>query len=367
VTKKLKILAIHNIGFDEKDKESGVHIWRIWRPLEELKKHVDWQIDYQKSFIKDIEKFKDLSEFTEDEVEAAGRHLGSYDVVYCSYHADWAAHCLMMAVANRYGTKFILDDDDNTFAIEPENPFWVHMGHDKAFYMQRILRTSRYLSTTTDNLAEVFRKRNEENAKIYVLPNYISESYQQTEPDNGDKLVIGYFGGTNHYIDFEQTGVVEALARIMHEHKNVHFRSIGVPIQKYLPKARYHLEDTVFGRKFVTELYPTMKFDIGLAPIRQTIFSDGKSNIKWQEYTRMGAAFIGSDVGPYKSIKPGAGLLVQNTEDDWYKGLKALVLDAEKRKQLVKTARTELKANWRLEDPKNWGKYKAMIEEVAND
>lgn len=365
--KKLKILAIHNVGFDEADKESGVHIWRIWRPLEELKKHVDWQIDYQKTFIKDIDEYKDLSEFAEAEVDAAGAHLGTYDIVFASCHVDFAAHCFMMAVSKRYGTKFIIDDDDNSFAIEPENPFWTRMTHEHVFYMQRIMRTSPYICTTNDNLAEVFKKRTECDAKIYTIPNYIPDTYKQTEPDNGDKIVIGYFGGSQHWIDLEATGVAEALQRVMHEHKNVHVKSIGVPIQTYLPRARYHLEDVKYGRKFVTELFPTMQFDIGLAPIRQSIFSDGKSNIKWQEYTRMGAAFVGSNTGPYKSLKPGTGLLVENTEEAWYKALKSVVEDAEKRRALVTAARKELAANWRLEDPKNWGKYKTMFEEIAND
>ena len=362
---KLKILAIHNVGFDETSKESGVAIWRLYRPLEELKKHVDWQIDYQKTFIKDIAKYKDLSEFTEAEVNKAGEHLGSYDIVWSSYHADFAAHCLMMAVCNRYGTKFILDDDDNTFAIEPENPFWVNMTDEQAFYMQRILRTSKYITTTTQNLADVFKKRNEENAKIYVMPNYISDVYPETEPDNGDKVVIGFFGGSNHYIDFEETGIEKALQRIMHDYKNVHFTSVGVPIKTYVPKARYHLKDVMFGRKFATELFPTLKFDIGVAPVRQSIFSDGKSNIKWQEYTRMGAAFVGSNTGPYKGLSKDVAVLVENTEEAWYNALKSLVESAAKRKALVKSARKDLKANYRLEN--HWQDYKKVLEEIAND
>ena len=153
----MKILAIHNVGLTDNSKESAVAIWRIWRPLEELKKHVDWQIDYQRTFIKDIEKYKDLSEFTNEEVEAAGKHLGQYDIVFSSYHADAAAHSLMGAVSKIYGTKFILDDDDNSFAIDPTNPFWSVMTDDHAFVMQRICRTSEYVCTTTESLAETFR------------------------------------------------------------------------------------------------------------------------------------------------------------------------------------------------------------------
>jgi len=361
----MRILSIHNVGFSEDGKESGVAMWRLYRPLEELKKHVNWTIDYQKTYIKDIEKYKDLSEFTNEEIEAAGKHLGSYDIVFSSYHADAAAHSLMMAVSKIYGTKFILDDDDNTFAIEEENPFWVNMTHDHAFIMQRINRTSKYICTTNENLAEVFRTRNEENAKIYVIPNYIADSYKSPKPDNGDKLVIGYFGGAGHYIDFEETGIVPALRRIMHEYKNVYFTSVGVPIKAYLPRARYHLIDVIYGRKFVTDLYPTMQFDIGVAPLRQTLFAEGKSNIKYQEYSRMGAAFVASNVGPYKGLSRDKAILTENTEDDWYNALKQVVEDAKLRKSMVKNAQKDIQDNWRLED--HWQAYKTMFEEVYND
>lgn len=357
-----KILAIHNIGFDAGDKESGVQLWRIYRPLEELKKHVDWQIDYQRGFF--LESKDGSNNVSEEDFEASGRHLGTYDIVFSSYHTNASAHSLMAAVSKVYGTKFILDDDDNTFAIEAENPFWVHMSHDQAYDMQRIVRTSKYITTTCQNLADVFSARTEVDAKVYVLPNYIPDTYQQTEPDNGDKIVIGYFGGTNHYIDFEETGIEPALQRIMHEYKNVYMTSIGIPIKTYLPRTRYKLREVVFGRKFVTDLFPTMQFDIGLAPIRQTTFSEGKSNIKWQEYTRMGAAFIGSNVGPYKALKAGTATLVENTEEAWYNGLKALVESETKRKAQVAKARKDLE-NWRLE--KHWQDYKKVFEEVAND
>lgn len=361
----MRILAIHNIGFADVKKESGVQIWRIWRPLEELRKHVDWTIDYQQSFIKDIDQYKDFKDFSEEELEKAAEHLGSYDIVFYSYHADFAAHCLMLGpIAEKYGTKFVMDDDDNTFAIEPENPFWTNMTEEHAFYMQRINRTSPYITTTTENLKQVFSERSECDAKVFVLPNYIPDSYTETEPEDNGRIDIGYFGGAGHYIDFEQTGIIPALRRIMHEHKNVHFTSVGVPIQEYLPKARYHLEDVVYGRKFVTDLFPTLKFDIGLAPLRKTIFADGKSNIKWQEYTRMGAAFVGSNAGPYKTIKKGTGLLVENDEDSWYKALKEVVENETKRKSLVKASRTELKA-YRLED--HWQDYKKVFEEIHND
>lgn len=359
----MKILAVHNVGF-EKDggKESAVAIWRIWQPLEELKKHVDWQIDYQKTFIKDIEKYKDKSDFTTEEVEAAGKHLGSYDIVFHSYHADAAADALMSAVADKYGTKFVLDDDDNTFAIDPSNPFWVNMTHDHAFVMQQICRTAKYITTTTQNLKDHFTKRTQVDADITVLPNYITDRHKDYLPENGDKLVIGYFGGSAHYDDLHESGALQAIQKLMHEYKHVHFKCVGIPVDYYLPKKRMEIVDVAYGRKWADELFPTLNFDISIAPVLQTVFADGKSNIKWLESTRMGAAFVGSKVGPYKDLPKGTALTVENDSKAWYDALKSLIDDETKRRDMVKTAKAEVNTNWRMED--HWQAYRDLFKRL---
>lgn len=75
----------------------------------------------------------------------------------------------------------------------------------------------------------------------------------------------------------------------------------------------------------------------------------------------MGAAFISSDVGPYKPLDDSVAIKVPNTREAWYLRLKELVDDEEKRRKQVANARRELK-KWRLEE--NWESYKQMFEEV---
>jgi hypothetical protein len=116
--------------------------------------------------------------------------------------------------------------------------------------------------------------------------------------------------------------------------------------------------------KWHDELFPTLNFDIAIAPLQDDEFAKGKSNIKWQESTRMGAAFIGSNAGPYRLLKKGTALLSPNTEEAWYIALKTLVDDKERRQKQFKAAQKELE-NWRLEE--HWPEYKTMFEAVLND
>ncbi len=110
----IKILAVH--GIDKKvllNRQKAVDLWRIARPIRELKKHVDWQIDEQVSFIPEIEKYKDLKDFTSEELEKAAEKLGEYDIIWSTYFANPTTYVLLKVVQEKYGTKFVMDVDDD--------------------------------------------------------------------------------------------------------------------------------------------------------------------------------------------------------------------------------------------------------------
>ncbi len=360
----MKILAIHSNLGDDQNRYSAVDTWRIARPMRELKKHMpEWTIDEQLTPIPGIEKYKNSSEFNEEEMQKAFDHISGYDIVFSSYHADPTGYTLYKVAADKTGTQFIMDIDDDMFSINPDNPFWLKMDDEKAYWMQCMIRDNAWISTTTPDLADVFRKRRKHHKDtVFVNPNYISDDYKHPGFDNKDRIVIGYFGGASHYQDLHETHVAEALERLMHENKKVYFRSVGMPLDKYIPRARYSFEEGKRGNGWVKEIYPTLNFDIAIAPLDDNIFNQGKSNIKWQEATRAGSAFVASYIGPYRRLPTDTALLAQNSAESWYKTLKKLVDDVEYRKRLVGNAKVELAVNWRLED--HWMQYRDMFQKV---
>ncbi len=336
--------------------------------MQELAKHVDWQIDYQRTYIPGFEKYASHEEFTEIEMDKAFKHLCQYDIVYSSYHPDTAAYTMLKVARDRAGTQFIMDCDDDMFAINEDNPFWLKVGDRSVFEMQQMIRDNDWITTTTDMLAERFRERrtDKDADSVIVVPNTISRAYHNPGHDNGEDIIIGFCGGASHYSDLHESGVLDALAMLMHENKRIRFRSVGMIIDRYLPKQRFEHHPGVRGRRFLDELYPTLNFDISIAPILDNQFNKGKSNIKWQEATRMHAAFIGSDIGPYATLEHGkTAHSVENTFDDWYNGLKKLVDDVEYRRSLLKNAEAELEKRWTME--KQWVQYKALFERVVTE
>lgn len=358
----MKILGISKLLGEEK-YESAIDLWRIKRPLLELQKHTDWQIDFQPHLIRDPDKYTDPDLFMKEQAEKEVAHLGQYDIIFTSYFTSPHLYTLLWAAAKEYGTEFILDIDDDLFDVDPENPFWLGAGEDGAFFLRTMVQVTKYLSTTNKALADKFKQKSEVEASVFVNPNYIADQYPEYEPNNGDKIIIGYFGGASHYHDLHETGVLPAIKQIMEEHKNVYFYCAGQPVDVHLPELRTKNIPIAQGTAWPEKLFPTLNFDITIAPLRPTEFNKHKSNIKWQEATRMGSAFVGSDVGPYKSIRYDSAITVPNTRDAWYMNLKELVENEKKRKAMVANARKAV-SKLRLED--NWKIYKQMFEEVYN-
>lgn len=362
----MKILGVGSYLLEDTNKQSQVDWWRIGRPLRELKKHTDWQIDEQLTYIPGFEKYQSFEDFTNEEMEKALEKLGQYDIVFSSYHADIAGYLLLKIARERYGTQFVLDCDDDMFAINEDNPYWTKMDDEKTWRMQVMIRENAWISTTTEYLANRFRQRrkmkpdNHPDNSVFVNPNFIADDYTENKFDNKDKVVIGYFGGSSHLADVHSTGAIEAVERLMHENKDIHFTAIGMPIESYLPRGRYTFINGKRGSKWTSELFPQINMDIALAPLCENEFNKGKSNIKWQEATRAGAVVVATDIEPYRHQENI--VLTKNTTEDWYKALKPLVSKAKRQKLLAK-AREELKSH-RLEN--NWHVYKEMFERIKN-
>jgi len=348
----LKILAIH--GINKKvplEKQKATDLWRIARPLWELKKHVDWQIDEQITFIPGIEKYKNASEFTPEELEKAAEKLGEYDIIWSTYFSNPTFYALLRVVNARYGTKFVMDVDDDLFAIKQDNPIWLKLNDENVYNMQCMVRDVDYITTTTDKFARTLREKRPDKPpeSVMVVPNLIPDDYKHDPIDNGDEVVIGYFGGSSHIHDIDRSQMVDAVEKLMHENKKIRFVACGMPIERYLPKARYTYHEGAPSTDFVDKVFPELNFDIAVAPLEPSPFADGKSNIKFLESTRMGAAFVATNTGPYKTLFNGVdSLLVNNNAEEWYEALKSLVDDKEKRAELVKNAQKHLE-KYRLE------------------
>jgi tetratricopeptide (TPR) repeat protein len=162
---------------------------------------------------------------------------------------------------------------------------------------------------------------------------------------------VGFAGSPGHREDVRS--VVDLLAQVMQSQPNWQFcsmvqadmRSIFAP----LPAARcHHVDpgDMQAYQNFVGTL------DIGLAPLLPTPFNEGRSDVKFLEYSAGGAAVLASAQMAYaQSLRHGDNGLLFANEAQFVAGLVALLQQPELRQRLVASARQDI-ANGRLQHQK---------------
>lgn len=196
-----------------------------------------------------------------------------------------------------------------------------------------MLRLADVIVTTTEPLLAHFERRT--STPIHVVDNYLGPQFGGNiarDPHPG--LVLGWAAWVDHQADWRVLGLQKAVIRLLDAHPEIHVESLG-PIDLRLPPARYTQTPPVRFEHLAPRL---ARFDIGIAPIANTRFNAGRSNIKVKEYAALGIPWLASPIGPYEGLgEEQGGRLV--ADDRWYEELDAIVRDEDARRKLARRGR----------------------------
>jgi hypothetical protein len=95
-----------------------------------------------------------------------------------------------------------------------------------------------------------------------------------------------------------------------------------------------------------------LKWDIGIAPLRDNIFNRCKTALKFYEYAMTGIPTLASNIPPYAGE---CNYLADNNFEDWYNKLEKLIVDREFRKEVARTQK-----EWVLEN-------RTFSEKISDD
>ncbi len=216
--------------------------------------------------------------------------------------------------------------------------------------MEKTLQKCDYIITTTERLKEELSSYGKE---VLINRNVASEKMVELSLDalaekknNSDEINIGYLSGSiTHNPDFEL--IKPAILKIMKEYENVKLTVVGF---LDVPDEFVDFKDRIITKDFTTWLeLPTIisGLDINLAPIEDTIFNEAKSENKWTEAALCKVVTVASNIGAFKfAIKHGVNGLLCDTEDDWYKNLKFLIDNPQKREEIASRAHQEVLSNY---------------------
>lgn len=245
---------------------------------------------------------------------------------------------------HRAGARLIYALDDNHLD-DPPNPPYSTQGRPEV--TESFIRRADAVLVTTEALRNRYADL---NPHIAVVPHALDERLlvERTPPasDPSRPLVIGYMGTRTHDDDLQM--VLPALEAIQHRHR-VEFQIIGVighlKTRRALRKLRVR---ELSPKPHASPEYPSflswfsrcVRWDIAIAPLRDHAFNRCKSDIKFLDYSAIGAAGIYSRSMPYETTvrHMETGWLADYDTEAWVEALSRLIENPILRVRLARNA-----------------------------
>jgi processive 1,2-diacylglycerol beta-glucosyltransferase len=247
------------------------------------------------------------------------------------------------------GARFIyaLDDDFLSLPVTGSGYFTA----EKRRAVEYWLREADSVLVTTAILSERLQSH---TARCIVVTNALDERLliggapRPIETAYGRRrVVIGYMGTLTHEADWRL--ILPAWQHIYQRYLDrVEFQVIGVAEQAQALAQRIGVPVRVLQLSPAETEYPQFmlwfmahaQWDIAVAPLLDTPFTRCKSDLKFLDYSALGAATIASRVPVYEnSVRHGeTGWLAENTVESWINALETLIVDDERRIALARNA-----------------------------
>ncbi|MBP2027140.1 glycosyltransferase involved in cell wall biosynthesis [Acetoanaerobium pronyense] len=228
----------------------------------------------------------------------------------------------------QYKNKLIFDIDDNFYDISIDTEIGkYHRNPIRLFFLDSIIAKADFVRVYSKPL---FEKISQKNSNISLKNAYFDFSLiKELQRENNDKIRITYATSRGSqdemYKEFEK-----AIIKILEEYPNkVEFYIWGFKPERLIKYENCFFMPTVKNYDAYIKTFYKKNFDIGLAPLKDDLFHNSKTNNKYREYGGMGVAGIYSQTELYREcINNGKnGLLVFNNYNSWYSAIKRLIND----------------------------------------
>jgi glycosyltransferase involved in cell wall biosynthesis len=258
----------------------------------------------------------------------------------------------VLRAARLAGCRTLYDSDDNLLLVheaisDPDNP-WRRIFGEARPHIEAMLAEADAVKVYTAAAVPFFRRH---NPCVAFIPPYQSVDEPLPPAREQGPVTVGFMG--SYFKDEEFVPVVPAIERLIAEGHPLRFEFFGFlpaalagsPAVTHVPWISSYLD---FRRRL-----QELRWDVGLAPLRDREFHRAKTNIKYREYAAAGIAGVYSDAAAYRdSVRDGVtGLLVPHDDERaWHDAILRLGRDAALRTSIRRNAYEDVTARYRIED-----------------
>lgn len=332
--------------------KNGCGLLRSVVPFNYLSLKFEWDSTFMYQFVFDLNLIASSSwirfqrQCTENQIKCIREYRKFIDKV-------------RMSDKSKVTSKLCYELDDLVHGIEPHNilayQFYTPSRRQNVVDIMRICN----LVTFSTQFLKDFYDREFGIRHSVVIPNFLPKflwnpDFTIDKRANKKKPVVFYAGSASH---FGKGGDVEFLLPMI-EATTDEFEWVFMGVCPPNLKGKVTFVPWVNFYDFAITIQK-IKADVAIAPISDSIFNLGKSDLKFLEYSACNipciCSTIGGGKGPYDIIK--CQNLVENDVDSWYQSIKDMATNETRRKETLEMQQRVVNTRW-LENDGNLEYYK---------
>jgi glycosyltransferase involved in cell wall biosynthesis len=269
-------------------------------------------------------------------------------VVFCRYSGPHAAALLDLAHQHDVPCMLHLDDDMLNVPRElGEAKFNFHNHPDRLAAIRNLLNGCDLVFCSTPVLRDRFADM---GFRTPMLVEPIAVGMDILRPAVLRPVrKLGYMG-FDHEKDFEIA--LPAVIRYLRQHPDVTLELFGrIPRGARLEEfgSRVVVIPPIHGYLDFRAAFAAREWDIGICPLEDIPFNARKSDLKWVEYTSVGAAVVATSGTIYDKCGSDGCARLCDDEESWFRALDELTRDPKARFALVERAQKRLAQEYSLD------------------
>lgn len=337
--------------FGGHDGGSGCAYYRMDLPLTELGRHDGYEVTYADA--------GDGNGTRPPQITLS--MLEGYDVIVAQ---RWNTHkgLEVWRKARTPYSRTVYELDDDVFSVTAENwnAYKLYGQPDVRDAITHAAETADLITVSTEPLAEVMRQAAGHD-RVAVLPNCIPAlALRLPRGQMRSRLRVGWAGGASHGVDI---GIAaDPVRRFLRRSPGWDLQLNGTDYRPTfkVPKDRAKYVPWTQVNQDPAGYYSGLNYDVGIAPIHPTTFSNSKSGLRALEHGARGIPTIASDVPAYRAvITHGVDGFLVRADHEWLRYMSILASDDELREKMGQAAR-EMAARHVIED--HWVRWRDAYE-----
>lgn len=300
-----------------------------------------------------LEKSDSYIDITAAGVKASS--LMEYETIFVQRLHDWESYYLLEKL-KRSGKRIVYDLDDDIFNIDKNNPAEKLIGRDDLKAAEACIKLADVVTTTVEPLKNVIIDVTGVK-DVVVISNAMDmdlgwRATPLTGSPDGLKRIF-WQGGESHGEDWMEC--IDAIDAIMGEREDVRLVIFGYlpPIVISMSEVPHWKGKIEFLRFSEPETYFEMmkhvRAEVGIAPLKNTMFNQSKSSLKFMEYAATGMPTVASDEPPYSDvIEHGIDGFIADNSQEWFDYISLCLDDKRKRLSVLEGARRKVREQFNI-------------------